>query len=528
MKNKIAQKCPVTGHEECGRATAQILLLSGILFVVFGGTNMLMLFAVKRFYPVVYPGGETALIRRVMEGGYNRFLLLSFLLSGASAIWYMSPLYGVFLRWAENPGLSDARRRLLNAPVVLSLISFGGWSLGNAAFIIRMVIFGARISSLIFIKSVIIATAMQSLSVIITFYFMEAMSRRFLMPILFSGAKLSDCAGSIVMPIKARFLLYYFSVCIAPILMLCGLIVTIAGISGQRGLLGMTFLMVFFILAVALFLTHMIAASYRMPLVSMKAAAGRIRSGDYNVSVPVYSNDEIGALGEALNEMAAGLAERDIVKDAFSRYVTKQVADEILRNPDVISLGGKRQEVTILFADIRAFSAFSESHEPEEVISHLNEYLSAMVDVIFEHEGTLDKYIGDAIMVVYGSPLPHEDDALRAVRTALDMKERLAGLNRKWKLEGKTQLKVGIGVNTGDVIAGNIGDIRRMEYTVIGDNVNLASRVESLTKEYNCDIIISESVYEKVQGKIDTKKLGVATVKGKSRPVEIYQLLGMA
>ncbi|MFH1538741.1 MAG: adenylate/guanylate cyclase domain-containing protein, partial [bacterium] len=152
-------------------------------------------------------------------------------------------------------------------------------------------------------------------------------------------------------------------------------------------------------------------------------------------------------------------------------------------------------------------------------------YLSAMIDVIFKYEGTLDKYIGDAIMAVFGSPLPHDDDPARSVKAALEMQERLGELNEKWKKEGKEQLKVGIGINTGDVIAGNIGDVRRMEYTVIGDNVNLASRIEGLTKNYGCPIIISSSTYEKVKNIVEAKKLKDTTVKGKTSAIEIYELL---
>ncbi|HOX28550.1 MAG TPA: adenylate/guanylate cyclase domain-containing protein, partial [bacterium] len=207
------------------------------------------------------------------------------------------------------------------------------------------------------------------------------------------------------------------------------------------------------------------------------------------------------------------------------RYVTKQVADEIIRNPNAVSLGGKKQMVTVLFSDIRGFTVFSEKYAPEEVVARLNEYLSAMVDVIFENEGTLDKFIGDAVMAVFGSPIAHDDDPLRAVKTALDMQRRLNGLNEKWTSEGREPLVIGIGINTGEVIAGNIGDMRRMEYTVIGDNVNLASHIEGLTKNFNCPILMSASTYELVKDKVVAKNLGSVSMKGKLREVEIYELL---
>ncbi len=287
----------------------------------------------------------------------------------------------------------------------------------------------------------------------------------------------------------------------------------LAGIAITFGLLGIGFS-----LMTSLRISH--------PIRTLATAARRIGKGDIDQLVKITSGGrETRELGESFNQMIAGLRERDLVKDTFSRYVTKQVAEEILKNPDKITPGGEKKEVTVLFADIRDFTSFSEKHPPEEVISHLNTYLSAMVDVIFKYEGTLDKFIGDAVMAVFGSPLPHEDDPLRAVRTAIEMQSRLKELNERWIREGKAPLSIGVGINTGDVIAGNIGDLRRMEYTVVGDNVNLASRIEGLTKSYKCPIIISAATYLKVKDNVMARKLEAVTVKGKAHAVEIYELL---
>ena len=272
----------------------------------------------------------------------------------------------------------------------------------------------------------------------------------------------------------------------------------------------------------------MLARRISRPIIYLSKVAQKIGRGVLDEEVKVKTGgDEIELLADSFNDMIRGLKERDLVKDTFSRYVTKQVAEEILKDPNRITPGGKKQEVTVLFSDIRGFTTFSESHKPEEVISHLNEYLSSMIDVIFKYEGTLDKFIGDAIMAVFGSPLTHQDDPLRAVKTACEMQERLISLNDKWKEEGKEPLKIGIGINTGEVIVGNIGDVRRMEYTVIGDNVNLASRIEGLTKNYDCPIIISKSTYEKVTDQVEVIKLESVTVKGKTNAVEIYELLSL-
>lgn len=217
---------------------------------------------------------------------------------------------------------------------------------------------------------------------------------------------------------------------------------------------------------------------------------------------------------------------RDIRK-MFSSYVSKRIVDELIKDPDKARLGGERKEITVLFSDIRGFTSFSEKHQPEEVVSILNEYLDAMTDIIFDYDGTLDKFIGDAIMAFWGAPVDQPDHAERAVRCALAMGRKLKELQDKWAAEGKPVLDSGIGINTGEMVVGNMGaEGRKMDYTVIGDHVNLGARVESLTRQYNSHIIITEFTYAKVAHIVETNKLGTVTVKGKERPVVIYELIG--
>jgi len=218
---------------------------------------------------------------------------------------------------------------------------------------------------------------------------------------------------------------------------------------------------------------------------------------------------------------------RDIRK-MFSSYVSKRIVDELIRDPSKAKLGGDRKEITVLFSDIRGFTSFSEKHQPEEVVSLLNEYLGAMTDIVFEHEGTLDKFVGDAIMVLWGAPIGQADHAERACRCALAMIDRLKKLQAKWAAEGKYVIDIGIGINTGDMVVGNMGAAgKKMDYTVIGDNVNLGARLEGLTRQYNNHIIISEYTYEKVKDVVVANELGAVTVKGKQFPVVVYDLTGL-
>jgi adenylate cyclase len=218
---------------------------------------------------------------------------------------------------------------------------------------------------------------------------------------------------------------------------------------------------------------------------------------------------------------------RDIRK-MFSSYVSKRIVDELIRDPSKAKLGGDRKEITVLFSDIRGFTSFSEKHEPEEVVSLLNEYLGAMTDIVFEHEGTLDKFVGDAVMVLWGAPIGQPDHAERACRCALAMIEKLKKLQAKWAAEGRYVIDIGIGINTGGMVVGNMGALgKKMDYTVIGDNVNLGARLEGLTRQYNNHIIISEYTYEKVKDVVVANELGSVTVKGKQFPVVVYDLIGL-
>jgi len=200
--------------------------------------------------------------------------------------------------------------------------------------------------------------------------------------------------------------------------------------------------------------------------------------------------------------------------------------DEIIKDPAKLTLGGDRKDVSILFSDIAGFTSFSENLSPEELVHILNEYLTAMTDVVFTHRGLLDKYIGDAIMAVYGAPLPQPDHHLKACLTALDMLKSLEVLQNKWESEGRPKLEIRIGVNSGFAAVGNMGSEKRFDYTVMGDNVNLASRLEGINKVYGTCIIISESTYEHVNQQILCRELDLVRVKGKTKPVKIYEVIG--
>ena len=217
--------------------------------------------------------------------------------------------------------------------------------------------------------------------------------------------------------------------------------------------------------------------------------------------------------------------EKKKIRGAFQYYLTASVVEEMLKDPDKLKLGGEKKDLTVLFSDIRGFTSISENMTPEGLVKLLNEYLTSMTDMVFKHDGLLDKYIGDAVMAVWGAPLDQPDHAKRACLTALDMLDELHRLQKKWSAEGLPVLNIGIGVNAGPMVVGNMGSDRRFNYTVMGDSVNLGSRLEGLNKVYGTNIIVSQMTFEKIQEEFLGRELDLVRVKGKGLPVKIFELL---
>jgi adenylate cyclase len=216
--------------------------------------------------------------------------------------------------------------------------------------------------------------------------------------------------------------------------------------------------------------------------------------------------------------------EKRRVKKLFGRYVSKDVFDQLMANPALAQLGGERREMTVLFSDIRGFTTASEKSTPEAVVAQLNEYFGAMVEVLFRHRGTLDKFVGDMVMGLFGAPVADPLHADHAVQAGLEMLAELDRLNARWATEGRPRLNIGIGISSGVMIAGNIGSSAIMSYTVIGDTVNLGSRLESLNKEYGTRMLISDATKARLTMPVKTRQIGEVTVKGKTEPVVVHEV----
>ncbi|HOH36144.1 MAG TPA: adenylate/guanylate cyclase domain-containing protein, partial [Spirochaetota bacterium] len=290
-----------------------------------------------------------------------------------------------------------------------------------------------------------------------------------------------------------------------------------------RKLQKQTVLIALIVLNLAILFVYFFSKTITKPIRKLVSISSEIRNGKFDISVKSKSRDEIGILSESFEDMARGLAEREKMKDAFGKFVNKEIADMILKNE--LKLGGERKTAAVFFSDIRSFTAISENLQPEEVVDFLNEYMSVMVDCVNKTNGVVDKFIGDAIMAVWGTPISRGNDTANAVEGALMMREALKKFNKGRGSAKKPVINIGCGINTGPVLAGQIGSHDRMEYTVIGDTVNLASRIESLNKPFCTDILISSDSYNLVKDLYLCTPMEKITVKGKKDPQQIYAVI---
>lgn len=267
----------------------------------------------------------------------------------------------------------------------------------------------------------------------------------------------------------------------------------------------------------------LIAAGIAAPLQSIVSAMRRVLDGDFAPRLSLRRGDEIGFLARAFNEMVSGLEEREHIKDTFGRFVSHDVAAAVLGG---LPLDGERREVTILFQDVRGITTIAEHTEPTRLVRVVNRLFTEMVGAVEQQGGIIRQFTGDGVMALFGAPVVHDDDPARAVRAALDMLARLPGLNRDLEAEGLPALRIGIGIHTGEVVAGRFGPDRRSEYSVVGDAPNLASRIEGLTKDMQTPILVSAVTAARLGPEFELGRRAVLPVKGKEHPVEVVEVLG--
>jgi adenylate cyclase len=456
------------------------------------------------------------------------FALLAGLVSISASRWsrVLDPVDG------RLPTSTDARRRALLLPYALAGIVFFVWVLAGLLFgVIRPLMLGnftvARAVRFIFGNTFVAGGATTAL----TFLLAEHLWRREL-PKYFPEGDLSAVPGVIRLRVRTRLLVILLLVGVLPLSVL-GVMAyrraeSLPGLdpTAAAHVMGSLLVAIGFIAVVgsmaAIGLALVAAASVATPLREIQGAMREVEIGNLDARCRVVSNDEIGAAAEGFNRMVGGLREREFLKETFGKYVSREVRDEILAGR--ISLEGQAREVTILFADLRDFTPWVESTRPREVVRDLNEYFTEMETAIREHRGLVLQFIGDEIEAAFGAPIANPAHAEMAVRAALDMRRRLAAWNAARARAGKIPLRHGIGIHTGSVLAGNIGSAERHSYALVGDPVNLASRIQGLTKEFGADILVSGATRRHLDSRFGLVQLPAVRVKGKSVEVEVFRL----
>lgn len=276
--------------------------------------------------------------------------------------------------------------------------------------------------------------------------------------------------------------------------------------------------------SVAIFLIFLFSMTLTSPIEKLAEMIQLVSKGNFDVKArsKIKSHDEVGDLATAFDNMTEGLKERDKVKNLFNKFHGSSITEDLLKND--IGVGGQNKEVTVFFSDIRGFTSFSEKRTPEEVVEMLNEYFEVMVGIINKYNGVVDKFIGDAIMAVWGAPTTGDRDTHNALRACMEMRKSLEDLNKKREARNQPPIMIGMGLHTGRAISGTIGSSERMEYTVIGNTVNTTSRIEASTKAFGSDLLVSEDVVAKVGEEFQVELAGAAEVKGRSEPLKMFKV----
>lgn len=292
----------------------------------------------------------------------------------------------------------------------------------------------------------------------------------------------------------------------------------------MNALLGVGILAIAVATLCAILFGVLLAGRATKPLTVIHQAIRKIAEGDWEARANVTANDEFGEVAGAVNQMAVSLREREMLKGALARYVSFEIAEQVLAQNGTAQLRGKRSEISVCIVDIRNFTALSSKLPPEDIVEFLNRFFERMIDVVFSHRGTLDKFLGDGFIAIFGAPLEDPNHRDMAVRAALSMLEAKEALREELLLKHGIELRIGIAVNTGYAVVGNVGSEQRMEYTAIGDAVNVASRIEALNKEYQTDCLVSGNTADGVSPEIPLRSLGEVQLRGVSDPVRLFTL----
>ena len=417
------------------------------------------------------------------------------------------------------------RRRSLNEPFFLILMDFGLWIASSVYFSIGTWSMGAQPHVIQFMFAVGLYTGL--VTSIIAFFTLEYVGHKWVAPVLFPDGRISTTPGVLRIRIGMRLTAMLLGCNIIPFIAILGSLrqMKVSAIASsttvtQCGMAIAVNSLVF--MAIGVWITLLVKGNLTRQLNHVIGVLKQVRQGNFDPKVPVTSNDEIGYAGEVINQMTDGLKERDMIKEMFGRYVAHEVRDEILSGR--IPLDGEVKEVTVLFCDLRDFTPLTESLPPKEVVRIINRYFRSMEEAIQAHKGLVLQFLGDEIEAVFGAPVSRHDHACLAVAAAQEMSRRMDQVNAELQAAGYPSLRHGIGIHSGEALAANIGSPNRLSYALVGDTVNIASRLQELNKVHRTEIILSGATRDRLAGDFPLTPLPETSLKGIARPISLYTL----
>jgi adenylate cyclase len=430
------------------------------------------------------------------------------------------------------PVAAQIRRRALQVPWAIAGLTLVGWTMAGLIWGVFWPLATGTFEPAHALRMVFGISIVAGLAATVFVFFAVEHQWRAWLPKFFPDGGVTEVRGVPRLPVRVRLLAISLLLSVIPV----GVLGVLAWNRARAALdaappeadriVASMLVSVVFLAVVAIVVSVVIALfvsrSVAEPLGRLATAMVEVGRGDFTVRCPIVSNDEIGAVTEGFNHMVQGLAEREFLRETFGKYVSQEIRDEILAGR--VALEGQLREATILFADLRDFTPWVEASDPREVVRDLNAYFTEMQTAIRNHGGLVLQYIGDEIEAVFGAPVNQPRHAEHAVRAAQEMRARLSAWNAARQRAGRPPLRNGIGVHTGVVLAGNIGSADRLSYALVGDPVNVASRIQGLTKELATDVLVSGTTRARLNGEVQLTPLPSVRVKGRTAEIEVYAL----
>lgn len=510
------------------RMLLYILGISGLNIAV----NMVVVATMTLVLQEMLYSTEANELMQILQTEYPVETLISFIFSfvfpTVFIISYAMPVALFFYRKEKNPQaiiaaeIKKVKRRTLNSALVMAMWAYSGWIVGNLSTMSVMLYYDLEMTLKTSVEFLLTMVVFSTFTFAMVYYGLDLLVRKYIIHWVFEPTEKLSQYKTINLTITSRLLILYSATGLLPVTVLGSMMLVKMADNQDSGALVEFFVTIAILIFLGLLATYLLATAYNKPLRQLRSAAMAIGRSDFEVKVPVVSNDETGVLAETLNETAVALKDKEFINETFGRIVDPSVRDFLLKGN--VDLGGGIQTATILFSDIRGFTSLSEKLSAEQVVKLLNRYFTEISACVTEYRGMVNKYIGDAVLAVFGTPVQMQDHAVAAVKAARAMIEARDCLNQQLLKEGLPQIQTGVGIHTGEVVAGNIGSQTRMEFTVIGDTVNTASRLETATKKAGRQIIISEQTMLLIQDEFRTHSLGSIRLKGKEKPVKIYSV----